>query len=73
MNEQLLTLARLARRLGVTQHWLREEADAGRIPCLRAGNRYLFSLEAMDNALAERASQCSPEFAAGKEDRGNGT
>jgi excisionase family DNA binding protein len=54
MNE-VLTLNRMARRLGVTVRWLRAEADAGRVPCLRAGRRYLFELSAVQAALARRA------------------
>jgi excisionase family DNA binding protein len=56
MNE-LLSLSRCARRLGVTQQWLRDEADEGRIPCLKAGNRYLFNPDAVEAALAKRATR----------------
>jgi hypothetical protein len=52
---ELLSLARAARRLGLTARWLRAEADAGWVPCLRAGTRYLFDLAALKTALAERA------------------
>jgi hypothetical protein len=53
----LLSLPRMARRLGVTSNWLREESDAGRVPCLKAGNRYLFSPDAVLRVLAERAAR----------------
>ena len=39
----LLSLSRMARQLGVPQKWLREQADDGKVPCLKAGNRYLFT------------------------------
>lgn len=52
---ELLTLPRMARRLGVTQAWLRDEAKAERVPCLMAGNRYLFDPEAVQAALVARA------------------
>lgn len=55
--EAVLSLARMARRLGVTQRWLRDEANAGRIPHLRAGTRYLFSPEAVERTLPERAAE----------------
>ena len=56
MNTDLiLNLARMARRVGVTARWLRAEADAGRIPCLRADHRFLFSPEAVERELALRA------------------
>ena len=56
MND-LLSLGRMARRLGVTQQWLRDQADAGNIPCLKAGNRYLFNPVAVQEALAAKAAQ----------------
>ena len=53
----LLSLPAMARRLHVTQTWLRSEAEAGRIPALPAGNgRYLFSRAAVEAALAQRAA-----------------
>lgn len=62
---ELLTLSRIARRVGVSQQWLRAEADAGRIPCLRAGRRYLFDLDATKEALARRAAESQPEVPRG--------
>ena len=53
----LLSLARMARRLGVTQEWLRDQADAGNVPCLRAGKRYLFNAVAVREALAAEAAK----------------
>jgi hypothetical protein len=52
----LLPLAQMARKLRVTNAWLRSEADAGRIPCLRAGKRYLFAPAVVVEILAERAA-----------------
>ena len=52
----LLPLNRMARRLRVTVAWLRAEADAGRVPCLRAGSQHLFAPEAVERVLAERAA-----------------
>jgi len=54
---ELLTLGRMARRLGVTQQWLRAQADAGRVPCLKAGNRYLFNVPATIEAVTELAAK----------------
>jgi excisionase family DNA binding protein len=54
---ELLTLSRLARRLGVSQVWLRAEANNGRIPCLFAGRRLLFDLATVEEALRERAAR----------------
>lgn len=53
---ELLTLARMARRLGVSQQWLRDQADAGKVPCLRAGKRYLFNAVAVQKAIANQAA-----------------
>lgn len=60
MSELLLPLARMSRKLGVTQQWLRREAEAGRVPHLRAGHRYLFDPGTVEVVLARRASQ-APE------------
>lgn len=54
--EEVLTLPRMARRLGVTAGWLRAEAEAGGVPCLRAGKRFLFNPVAVEHALARRAA-----------------
>jgi len=56
MNE-LLSLPRMARRLGVTQQWLRHQANADKIPCLKAGNRYLFNPIAVQKVLATKAAR----------------
>ncbi len=46
----------VARQFGVTAAWLKSEADAGRIPCLRAGKRYLFHPKAVEAVLLRRAA-----------------
>lgn len=56
--KQLNTLRMLARRLqrfGLSMAWLKAEAEAGRIPCLRAGRRLLFDPDAVEQELIERA------------------
>lgn len=47
----------MARRLGVTTSWLRAEAAAGRLPCVRAGEQFLFAVDAVERVLLERAQQ----------------
>lgn len=54
---ELLNLGQLARRLRVSQAWLRGEADAGRLPCLKADKRYLFNASAVQEALATKAAR----------------
>ena len=58
---ELLSLSRLARRLGITQQWLCDQADAGKIPCLKAGNRYLFNPMAVQESLAAKAANMRQE------------
>ncbi len=53
----LLSLPRMARRLSVSQKWLRDQAAAGKIPCLKAGKRYLFNSVAVQEALAAKAAR----------------
>jgi len=54
-TSRLLPLNVLARRLRVPVRWLRSEAEAGRIPSLRADNQYLCDFEAVEAALLQRA------------------
>jgi hypothetical protein len=54
-TSRLLPLNVLARRLRVPVRWLHSEAEAGRIPSLRADNQYLCDFEAVEAALLERA------------------
>lgn len=53
---EVFPLHRAARRIGVTSRWLRNEADAGRVPCLRADGRYLFDVDAVKRGLSQRAA-----------------
>ncbi|KKM04693.1 hypothetical protein LCGC14_1761650 [marine sediment metagenome] len=57
---ELLSLSRMARRLGVTRCWLRNQADSGRVPCLRAGTRLLFNPVAVQEAPAAKATHLQP-------------
>ena len=52
----LLPLGPMARQLRVTARWLRAEAEAGRVPCLKAEKRYLFAPAIVERVLAERAA-----------------
>lgn len=66
------TLHATCRALGLPADWLREEALAGRIPCLRAGTRLLFDLErvrSIVNDLARNGERRGVEH----DDRSEGT
>lgn len=47
-------LARAARWIGVQSQWLAAEAEAGRLPALKAGTTWLFDLAALERALLAR-------------------
>ena len=51
----LTPLTATARLLHVPAAWLRSEADAGRVPHLRAGTAYLFDIDLVETLLIERA------------------
>lgn len=53
--KKLVGLAELSHRLQLPARWLRGEAEAGRIPSLRAGTELRFNLLAVEAALLERA------------------
>ena len=59
----LLPLGPTAQYLRVPVGWLREEAESGRVPHLKAGNSLLFDPQAVERVLLERAKQ-PPENAA---------
>lgn len=52
---ELLTVSAMARRLGVKTTWLRDEAEAGRLPCVPAGETYLFDAVTVERVLLDRA------------------
>lgn len=54
-RKKLVKAGPMARRIGVTVRWLKSEADAGRIPCLKAENIYLFNSDVVLEILAQRA------------------
>lgn len=45
----------VARRLGVPEKWLEQEAREGRVPCLFVGRRLFCHREEIERALIERA------------------
>lgn len=53
---KLSHISGLAARLRLPARWLKSEAIAGRIPCLRVGRRFLFNVDAVEQALAARAA-----------------
>ena len=50
-----VSLPELAERTGLTASWLKDEAEAGRIPFLRTGRRVMFHPGAVERVLLERA------------------
>ncbi len=55
-ENELVNVHGLARRLRLPAAWLRDEAEAGRIPSLKAGRRRLFNVEAVEHCLLDRAA-----------------
>ena len=56
---RLVPLSVMARRLRVRAAWLLAEAEAGRVPHVPAEPAPLFSPEAVEKILVERASEMS--------------
>ena len=63
-DPQLLSDSLLARRLKIPVAWLRQQADAGRLPHVKAGKRYLFNDEAVRQSLLDRATSIPDEASA---------
>ncbi|MFO0826715.1 MAG: hypothetical protein U0572_01090 [Phycisphaerales bacterium] len=57
MDSRFHTVTQLSRATRLPAAWIRREADAGRLPCLRVGRRRLFSLRAVLAAIAERQAR----------------
>ena len=54
---ELVTDSQMARKLRVNVRWLRSEAEAGRIPAVKAERRFLLNPEAVLRTLADRAAR----------------
>ena len=54
-GRDLLPLRRMAARLGVPSKWLKEQAEAGKVPGLQAGNRWLFVPDVAADAVRAMA------------------
>ena len=70
LTQKPITATRMARRLGVRAAWLRSEADAGRLPHVRAGDRYLFDPATVERILLDRARGTDGEPAPAPTDGG---
>lgn len=57
MDTKYIRLQDVARATRLPAAWLRREADAGRLPCIRAGRRRMFDLAAVLKALAQRQTK----------------
>ena len=60
-DSSLVRVIGLSRRLNLPAAWLKAEAKAGRIPCLRAGRHLLFNPSAVTRTLASRAATETPQ------------
>lgn len=58
--QPMLSLNQLADHLALPASWLKREADAGRLPCLRVGRRRMFDPESVRRELARRAETYTP-------------
>ncbi len=51
----LVSLPDMAERLGVPPLWLKEQAEAGRVPCLRVGRKLMFHTKTAQAAVLAMA------------------
>ena len=66
-RDDLLSDRRMAYRLGVPISWLRGELDAGRLPGIAAGSRWLVHAPTIERVLAERAAHAAATLEADDE------
>jgi hypothetical protein len=67
---ELVALNRMAARLGVPSVWLKGQAEAGNVPGLRAGNRWLFVPEAVTDAVKAMAGDPMAQLLAPQKPQG---
>ena len=74
MNDDLVKLPALSTRLKLPFVWLRDQADAGKIPFLPVPGRtkWIFSVGAVRSALAKQAAG-SPDVEGSDDELGNST
>ena len=60
-DEKLLPVGPMARRMRVPVKWLRGEAEAGKVPHLRADKVLLFDPKTVERVLLSRARQDGSE------------
>lgn len=53
MDTKFISLRELSRATRLPAAWLRREADAGRLPCIKAGRVRMFDPDAVKAALAK--------------------
>jgi hypothetical protein len=64
METKFLLLNAIAHRTGIPAAWLKREADAGRIPCVRAGRRRFFDIAAVRAAILADSAKASSTLTA---------
>ena len=57
MENNLVNLSGLSRRVRLPAGWLKSQAAAGRLPCLRVGRKLRFNVAAVEKALADMAAE----------------
>lgn len=55
-KKTFVTASKLSAICGLSETWLRDEANAGRIPHLKIGKRVMFNPDAVERALIERSA-----------------
>ncbi|OXU15155.1 helix-turn-helix domain-containing protein [Sedimentisphaera salicampi] len=54
---KLKNINQIANELDLPLSWIKEQVEAGKIPCLRIGRKYKFELEAVKASLAETVAK----------------
>jgi excisionase family DNA binding protein len=57
MENKVYNLIGLSERLRLPAKWLKQQADAGEIPCLKVGRKRLFNFDAVQEALSRLAAK----------------
>ena len=57
VKDNLISIGQLSRKLRISIVWLKAQADKGVLPCMSAGGKLLFNLQAVKSKLAELAAK----------------
>ena len=57
VKDNLISIGQLSRKLNIPIVWIKEQADNSILPCISAGGKLFFNIQAVKKRLAELAAK----------------